>query len=1123
MQEQTIFTEALELEDPAARAAFLDRACAGDLALRQRVERLLRRHREADSFPEQPAATFSHAAPPEGPGALIGPYKLLQQIGEGGMGVVFMAEQTQPVRRLVALKVIKAGMDSRQVLARFEAERQALALMDHPNIARVLDADATATGRPYFVMELVKGLAVTKYCDERRLKPRERLELFIPVCQAVQHAHQKGVIHRDLKPGNVLVAQYDGRPVPKVIDFGVAKAAGPRLTERTLFTEFGQVVGTLEYMSPEQAELNQLDIDTRSDIYALGVVLYELLTGTTPLERGRLREVGLLEVLRRIREEEPPTPSTRLSTSAEGPGIAADRGLEPKRLSSLVRGELDWIVMKCLEKERGRRYETANALALDLQRYLADEPVAAGPPGAAYRCRKFLRRNRRSVLVAAVVLLALMGGFIGATAGLLQTIVAREQAWEAERKERSQRVRAKAGEKKAQDEYARAEGERKIAEREGKIAQAVRDFLQKQLLAQADVHVQADALLQGGAGEIKENPTVRELLDRAAEGLTGKKIESQFPGQPLVQAEILHTVGDAYRGIGAFGPAIDHLERALHLRQRHLGADHRDTLATQHRLARAYWDAGDLPRALPLFERVWARQSATLGADHPDTLETQYNLAVACQDDGQMTRAVRLLEQVRDAWSRVHSPDHRNTLYTEVTLANAYVAEGKAADALRRLVPLWEKAARNIGPEHPETLAVVHVLARAYGADGQWAKATQLLEGVRGLMEKEFGPEHPRTLVVLSNLGHAYGKGGRVAEATELLEKVRDLRVAKLGPDHPATLITLDNLAQAHRAARNLPKAIALLEQVRDRAGQKFGPEHPRTLGMLAHLADAYREAGRLPEGIQVLDVIRDARVKKQGADHPQTLTVTQQLAVSCWTVRQFDRSVPLFEDLLKRRRANLGADHPDTLATMANLGVNYRDAGRLADGLAMLEDALARGRNLPGGLPERLAFVPRALAVSYSRDGQFAKAELLYRAAFEEARDKHGDGQPQTLNPLGELCVNLLAQKKFAEAVPLMRRHLAGREKHEADAWPTQHARMLLGAALLGKEQFKEAESLLLAAHEGLKQRQAQIHPADRPAVLASSLVWLVRLYEAWDRPEEAAQWRKRLEAFKASLPKKK
>jgi tetratricopeptide (TPR) repeat protein len=373
---------------------------------------LLQSHEQAGDFlkghssPPGTVATLAESVM-EKPGTLIGPYKVLEQIGVGGMGVVFLAEQQQPVRRQVALKVVKPGLDSRQVIGRFEAERQALALMDHPHIARVLDAGATEAGRPYFVMELVHGIPITRYCDEHRLKPRARLELFLPVCQAVQHAHQKGIIHRDLKPSNVLITLYDVQPVPKVIDFGVAKATGPRLTEQTQFTEFGAVVGTPEYMSPEQAEPNQLDIDTRSDIYSLGVLLYELLTGTTPLERKRLKGAALLEVLRLIREEEPPRPSARLSTLEELPTVAANRGLEPQKLSVQVRGELDLVVMKCLEKDRNRRYETANALAQDLQRYLRDEPVQACPPSAAYRFRKFATRNKGRLAAAAGVLLVL--------------------------------------------------------------------------------------------------------------------------------------------------------------------------------------------------------------------------------------------------------------------------------------------------------------------------------------------------------------------------------------------------------------------------------------------------------------------------------------------------------------------------------------------------------------------------------------------------------------------------------------------------------------------------------------------------------------------------------------------
>src|SRR5262245_8654849 len=425
---ETIFHAARDLADTDRRREFIREACGGDGARIALLEAMLAAADSPDSLLDCPVGREATLELPVGArsGDVVGRYKLLEQIGEGGFGVVFMAEQTQPLRRKVALKVVKPGMDTHQGVARFEAERQALALMDHPNIAKVLDAGTTDLGRPYFVMELVRGIPITQFCDDKRLTARERLGLFISVCQAIQHAHQKGIIHRDLKPSNVLVTLHDGVPVPKVIDFGVAKALGQQLTEKTLFTGFAQLVGTPLYMSPEQAELSGLDADTRSDIYSLGVLLYEQLTGTTPLDKERLNQVGYDELRRIIREEEPPRPSTRISTlGANAATVSACRGSEPRKLSALVRGELDWIVMKCLEKDRNRRYETAAAVVADVQRYLHDEPVQACPPSTWYRVRKFARRNQRAVVTATAAALVVLAGVAGLATSLV--VIATEQ------------------------------------------------------------------------------------------------------------------------------------------------------------------------------------------------------------------------------------------------------------------------------------------------------------------------------------------------------------------------------------------------------------------------------------------------------------------------------------------------------------------------------------------------------------------------------------------------------------------------------------------------------------------------------------------------------------------------
>jgi serine/threonine protein kinase/tetratricopeptide (TPR) repeat protein len=785
MHERDLFMAALQIEDAAARSAYLDRACAGDAALRRRVEALLAALEQAGSFLQQPAgelratSDFSHPGPlsggnpAEGPGTVLGPYRLIEQIGEGGMGTVWMAQQTEPVRRLVAVKLVKAGMDSRQVVARFEAERQALALMDHPHIARIHDGGTMADGRPFFVMELVKGIPFTDYCDQCSLTARERLDLFVLVCQAVQHAHQKGVIHRDLKPSNVLVAIQDGRPTVKVIDFGLAKAINQRLSEHTLRTGFHQLIGTPLYMSPEQAEMSPLDVDTRADIYALGVLLYELLTGTTPFEKERLGKVGYDELRRIIREEEPPRPSARLSTlGGKLTAVAAQRRTEPRHLSRTVKGELDWVVMKALEKDRNRRYESASAFAADVQRYLADEPVYACPPSTGYRLRKFARRNKGPVLAASLVVLALVAGVVGTSLGLIRA----EQRAEGERR-------------------AKGTAEKRLAQIEKGI-----DLLGS-LFADLDPFA-----------EEKEGRLLRALLgdrlDRAAAELEGDAV-----GDPLVVARLQERLGQTYLGLGHAARAEALFTKAVTTRQAHLGAYHPDTLSSLHHQARAYEAAGKRIEAIIRFGQVHDARATILGADHLDTLSTLHELAEAHWRAGQWTVAIPLLEQVRDGRVKQLGEDHDQTLATLGILARAYAADKRFPDAIALAEQVRDARVNKHGEGHPHAIAAMVNLAWTYQRCYKMRQAFALFKQARETAMLKLGPNHPQTLNILHGVAHMHRVYRETPEAIALLEQVREKQVVILGDHHPATLGTLWALAMAYQDAGELNKALPLLQQ----------------------------------------------------------------------------------------------------------------------------------------------------------------------------------------------------------------------------------------------------------------------------------------------------------------------
>ncbi len=949
---KAVFDRAYEITVPEERRAYLDEACGDNRELRQRVEALLRASEEAGSFLDQPfdAPEATSDVPPgqwlnpdkvpetplEGVGSRIQQYKLLQQIGEGGMGVVFMAEQQEPVRRMVALKVIKAGMDSAQVIARFEAERQALALMDHPNIAKVLDAGTTASGRPFFVMELVKGIPMTKYCDEQCLSPKQRLELFVPVCQAIQHAHQKGIIHRDIKPSNVLIAAYDGKPVPKVIDFGVAKATGQKLTERTLFTGFGGLVGTLEYMSPEQAEFNALDIDTRSDIYCLGVLLYELLTGSTPLPRQRIKGAAILEVLRLIREEEPPRPSTRLSESKDSlASVSAQRHSEPAALVKSLRGEVDWIVMKALEKDRSRRYDTANGLARDIQRYLAEEPVEAGPPSARYRLRKLAWKHRRGLATAAALLLLLVAGVVVSTTLAVwarraeqQALAERNHALAAEAEAKQQRDEAEAARQATAKERDRAIKAEKKAKQSEENTKAVLSFFQDKVLSAGRPQGQ-----EGGLGkDVKLIDAVNQARD---------KIADSFKDRPLVEASIRDTLGTTYHYLGDYPQAFQQYERALALFEGKHGPDHPDTLTSRNNLAVAYLSFGRTADAVRLLEQTLKQTESQFGVDHPETLSSRNNLAEAYRAAGRIADTTRLLEQTFKQFEAKLGPDHPDTLTSRNNLASVYRDADRMAEALHLFEQNLKLCEAKLGPGHPTTLASRSNLANAYQTAGRIADATRLLEQTLKQCEAKLGPDHPETLFTRNNLATAYRDAGRTAEALHLHERNLELSEAKLGPDHPKTLLSRSNLAAACWSVGKLDRSIPLFEETLRRQKGILGPDHPDTLMTLANLGANYRDAGRTRDAIALLEESL-SRARKRPDGVPRSLFwVPAALAEAYDRAGQFAKAEIIYRDALEQTRRQFGADDLRTAGNIAVLGSNLLHQHKWGEAEPLLRDCL--------------------------------------------------------------------------------------------------------------------------------------------------------------------------------------
>jgi non-specific serine/threonine protein kinase/serine/threonine-protein kinase len=728
----------------------------------------------------------------------IGPYRMLQLLGGGGMGEVWLAEQKTPIHRTVALKLIKAGMDTKAVIARFESERQALALMDHPGIARVFDAGSTPEGRPYFAMEYVPGLPITEYCDKHRLTVKERLELFMQVCDGVQHAHQKAIIHRDLKPSNVLVMEQVGKAVPKIIDFGLAKATAQRLTDKTMFTELGAMMGTPEYMSPEQADQREQNIDTRTDVYSLGVILYQLLVGVLPFEAKSLRAEGLDAILRVIREQEPDKPSTRIRSMGPATNLSAEnRREDPHTFARRIRGELDWITMKALEKDRTRRYGSAAALSEDIKRHLGNEPVTAHPPSPGYRAGKFIRRHRLAV------------GFAASMAVLLVAFAAMMAV---------QAVRVS---------------------RERDRAKRITDFMKGMFLVSDPSEARGNSI------------TAREILDKASE-----EIETGLANDPELRAQLMDVMGGVYQSLGLYSRAQQLFEQAVNIDRRAVGPKNPETLRTKSDMAWLLSLEGNFTEAERLLRETLEAQRQVLGGEHPDTLTSMRHLGAILLDEGHYAEAEKLNRELLDTERRVLGPEHRDTLATIHNLALDLDFERHYAEAEKLDRELLNVKARLLGAEHPDTLMTKNNLASTLQHEGRYAEAEKLYREVLDIDRRVLGPEHPRTLVAISNLALALQVEGHYAEAERLGREVLEVQSRVLGPEHPNTLLTVGTLALTLGLEERYTEAEKLYRELLDANRRVLGPEHPDTLIAEYNLACVVAHQGRSD---QALSLLRDA------------------------------------------------------------------------------------------------------------------------------------------------------------------------------------------------------------------------------------------------------------------------
>ncbi|MBS2022342.1 MAG: tetratricopeptide repeat protein [Deltaproteobacteria bacterium] len=978
----------------------------------------------------------------------IGPYRLLHLLGEGGMGQVWLADQDEPVRRKVAVKIIKAGMDTKQVVARFESERQALALMNHEAIAKVFDGGSTPEGRPFFVMEYVAGISLTEHCDLHTLSTRDRIELLCEVCEGVQHAHQKAVIHRDLKPSNILVTLADGKAQPKIIDFGVAKATGQRLTDRTLQTALGAVVGTLEYMSPEQADPTGQDVDTRADVYSLGVILYELLTGELPFSSHELRTSDPLELARKLRDDEAPRPSVRVSKpSAATQAAARKRGIEQPALRSLLKGDLDAIALKALEKQRSRRYGTPSELAADLRRYLRNEPVLAQPPSAAYQVRKYVQRNKPVVAGGLAVLASLVAGVI-------------VSAWQAQR--------ARAAERQAASEAA--------------AAKATNEFLQNDLLGQADVGQQ-----QGAAGKADPDIRVRTLLDRAA-----GRIEGRFAGQPEVEASIRGSIGEAYLSLALFPEAHPQLARALELWTQTRGADHPQTLVAAASLGSLLVEEANFAQAQPLLADTLERQKRVLGPEHPNTLRTLVELGRMAYSQAKRTEARALFAQALEGRRRALGPEHRETLLIMRLLANIDSVTNHPDSALALYQQTLEAQRRVLGPEHPETLATLSALGTFFSNFGRLQEAAATLRELLPIARRVWGPEHPQTLQVELSLAIADADLGRTAEAEAAVREVLELRNKVYGPEHPRTVSVLAVLAGIQLSAGRAVESEATARRALTATTKVFGPDKPQTLDASEGVAEALDTQGKLAAAAAQFEAVLETRRRTQGPEYRDTLITRRRLASMRAAQGRYDEASAMQRSLLEPMARVLGPQSPSALGVQRDLGLTLCWQGDRKAAQAVFTPLLETARRLGPEAIITLSALNAAGACALLL-GQLAEAEPLLREAWAGRRKVLGPTDADTLDSLFSLALTLHARGELPGAEALARESVEGERATRPQAWARSLAEAELGAILAAQGKATEAAPLLRTGQKGLAAKTSSLSAPDR--------LWLERARKVWER----------------------